>query len=87
MRLGSLTSISLISSSNLNNMNKKNTMTKNKLTKNWEWKKCKNIRPELIRVNMPNMRPGHDTKLTQSKINWIKLWNSITKQLNIKGWN
>jgi len=34
---------------------------------------------------MSNLWPKHDTAVNLSKVNWIKLWNSIIKQPNFEG--
>jgi hypothetical protein len=36
---------------------------------------------------MQNLQYDHDTEVTPSKENRIKLWSSIIKQPNVEGWN
>jgi hypothetical protein len=40
-----------------------------------------------MQVSNPNLQPGRDTRITQSKANRKKLRNSIIKQLDVEGRN
>jgi hypothetical protein len=55
--------------------------------KNQQQKKVQKTLSKPIRVNMSNPWPGHDTEVTPSKANLIKLWSSMTKQSDVEGQN